>query len=228
MSCPDLACSSAVSFAATSGWSIKSPANVELCWAAKSFPILAMALSLSSLNAEWPSSRSVVDGPAATRCGQRSVPVATASPVPPAAFRNPLRVIFIPTPPVLVWDPFYPASARRPAPVTSSSSHRAGGQAGHVMIQEQREQQDHGHRRHQRAAHQRSPVKEIPADEIHHDAGGYGFQVGGGDERQRVDELAVGQRKPEEGRGDDPRPGQGQHHVPQRAGPRASIDEGAL
>ena len=99
MSCPACACSSAVSFAATSGWSINSPANAALCFAANASPIFATALSLSSLYELW-DSRRIVAGAAVAAPGRRSRPVVAATPAPPAAVINFRRVILID---ILLW-----------------------------------------------------------------------------------------------------------------------------
>src|SRR5262245_59845390 len=81
----------------------------------------------------------------------------------------------------------------------SLTLHRPG-EAGHVVLDEERMDQCDRHRAEQRAGHELAPEEDVAADQLGHDAHRDGLLVRRGHEDQRVDELV-----PRQGEGEDTR-----------------------
>src|SRR5262249_15191634 len=97
---------------------------------------------------------------------------------------------------------------RRPAPARAEDSravsrrtallHRAGGQSGDVVVEEEHVDHDDGDGAQDGAGHQRAPEVDVAADQLADDAHGHRLLVRRRGERERVDELVPGEREGEE------------------------------
>src|SRR5262245_17509811 len=89
------------------------------------------------------------------------------------------------------------SGALRPATMRCSTLHGAG-QAGHVVLDEERIGDRHRDRSEQRAGHQLAPEEDVAADQLRGDPDRHRLLLGGGDEHERVDELVPRQREGED------------------------------
>src|SRR6188474_3162992 len=90
----------------------------------------------------------------------------------------------------------------------------AGGEAGHVVIEEEHVEDHDGHRAQHGPRHERAPEVDVAAYELGGDAHAGGDLLRGGGEGQRVDELVPGQREGEQRRAHEPGHRDGQHDAP--------------
>src|SRR3954462_15353707 len=78
-----------------------------------------------------------------------------------------------------------------------------GGQAGNVVVHEERVDQERWHRAHQRGGHDAAPVEDIALDARGNDPRGQYELIGGGGEDHRVQEVGPRHGEGEDRRGDD-------------------------
>ena len=89
------------------------------------------------------------------------------------------------------------------------------------------EKEQRRNRDHHPGGHDQSPVNQRRVKEVLHPHR-QRLQLVRGDEDPREDVVVPGQDEGEDGRGDDPRQGQGQDHVDHRAHPAGTVDQRGL
>src|SRR5579864_7129999 len=109
-----------------------------------------------------------------------------------------------------------------------ASSLYGAGQAGDIMLDEERIDQRHRDRAEQRAGHQRAPKEHVAADQFGGDADRHGFLIRRGQEHQRIDELVPRQREGENAGGENARHRDRKDDVDHRPPARGAVDARAF
>src|SRR5438034_8521001 len=100
------------------------------------------------------------------------------------------------------------------AETSASALHGAGGEAGDVVLHEERVDEGDGNGAQERPGHQLTPVEGVAADQLAHDADRHGAHARLAEEEEGVEELVLRQREGEDAGGkeaghaegkDDPR-----------------------
>src|SRR5262245_41581336 len=102
------------------------------------------------------------------------------------------------------------------------------GEAGHVVLDEERVDQRHRDRAQQRPGHELAPEVDVAADQLGHHADRHRLPLRRGEEDQGVDELVPGQREREDPRGQDARHRDREDDPEHRAEARRAVDARAL
>src|SRR5580692_6626648 len=109
-----------------------------------------------------------------------------------------------------------------------ASSLHGTGEAGNVILDEERVDHGHWYRAEQRARHQRPPKEHVTADQLRRDADRNGLLLRRGQEHQRVDELVPRQREGEDAGREDARYRDREDDVDHRLPARRAVDPRAL
>src|SRR5437764_13053525 len=89
------------------------------------------------------------------------------------------------------------------AETSASALDGAGGEAGDVVLHEERIDEGDGHGAQQRPGHQLAPVEGVAADELADDPDRHGAHVGTAEKEQRVEKLVLREGKGEDAGGDE-------------------------
>src|SRR5436189_3752526 len=112
-------------------------------------------------------------------------------------------------------------------PGCSSAFHRAG-EAGDIVLDEERVDERDRNRAQQRPGHQRAPEEDVAPDQLGDDADRHRLLLRGREEDQRVDELVPGQGEGEDARRQDARRGDREDDLDHGPHPRSPVDPRAL
>src|SRR5881628_3287593 len=100
-----------------------------------------------------------------------------------------------------------PSQRRRWAFFSGLLAFDGAGEAGHVVLDEERVYERNRHGPEERPRHELTPEIDIAADQLGHHAHGNGLSLRRGDEDQRIDELVPGEGEGEDAGGQDARHG---------------------
>src|SRR5436305_14304034 len=103
------------------------------------------------------------------------------------------------------------------AETSASALDGAGGEAGDVVLHEERVDEGDGNGTQERPGHQLAPVKGVPADQLAHDSYRHGSHARTAEEEQRVEELVLRERERKDAGGNEARHAEGKNHPGHRA-----------
>src|SRR3954469_2259243 len=123
---------------------------------------------------------------------------------------------------------YFLTTLRNVTSAMSSTLCRAGGQAGNVIVHQERVDDQRRCGAEQGAGHDLAPVEDVALDQRGDDADRQHQLIGRGREHQRVKELRPRHREGEDGRGNDAGEGDRNENPRQGLQPGGAVDDGGL